>query len=85
MTVTSNQAAHNGETPSKPEHQFSRNRPTQHPIDQQSLRSHRLTTYVEGPNSVPLAHGAGPGTRDPQPTHQAKVAAELNSILSRLG
>ncbi|KAI0893006.1 hypothetical protein F4806DRAFT_499531 [Annulohypoxylon nitens] len=45
---------YNGTTPQKPQHYFSRNPPTDDPVNQQSLRSYRLEKFVHGPNNVPV-------------------------------
>ncbi|KAI1204723.1 uncharacterized protein F4807DRAFT_445989 [Annulohypoxylon truncatum] len=47
---------YHGATPHKPQHFFSRNPPTPHPTNEQSLRSYRLNKFVNGPDNVSMAH-----------------------------
>ncbi|KAI8963587.1 hypothetical protein F5Y11DRAFT_346399 [Daldinia sp. FL1419] len=85
MSDKSNIAAHFGATPSKPTHNFTGNPPTGHPTDQQSLQEYRLRAFQDGPDSVPLVHDGTTSSESAKASHEARIAAELEAILSRLG
>ncbi|KAI1440269.1 hypothetical protein F5Y02DRAFT_360242 [Annulohypoxylon stygium] len=82
MTGISNQTASNGAVPPKQDHKFTYNPPTHDPVDKKSLENYHLQTYTSGPSSVPRASVTS--SSDTQ-THQKKLAAEVEAILSRLG
>ncbi|KAI0838487.1 hypothetical protein F5Y06DRAFT_47882 [Hypoxylon sp. FL0890] len=85
MASNSNKSAYYGVTPPKPSHRFSKNPPTPHPVDKQSLREYRLENYRNGPDSVPLAKSQVTASDNTQTIRQAKLAADLNDIVSRIG
>ncbi|KAI2777655.1 hypothetical protein F4815DRAFT_448045 [Daldinia loculata] len=85
MANNSNSAAYYGANPSKPTHHFTENPPTSHPADKQSLQDYRLQLFQDGPNSVPLVNDRTPSSDNTQASHEAKIAAELEAILARLG
>ncbi|OTA68362.1 hypothetical protein K449DRAFT_429206 [Hypoxylon sp. EC38] len=68
----------------KPKHHFSSNPQTSYPDDEESLRNYRLDRYENGPNSVPFADIQTRNLRTIQASRQARVAADLNAILSQL-
>ncbi|KAI1204724.1 uncharacterized protein F4807DRAFT_465366 [Annulohypoxylon truncatum] len=85
MANDSKNSVYYGMTPSKPTHKFSNNQPTSHPVDDRSLREYRLESYRKESDSVPLPHTETSASNNTQALRKAKVAAELDSILSRLG
>ncbi|KAI0849381.1 hypothetical protein F5Y00DRAFT_261517 [Daldinia vernicosa] len=85
MANNSNSAACYGATPSKPTHNFTENPPTSHPADKKSLQDYRLQLFKDGPNSVPLVDDRTPSSDASEASHKAKMAAELEAILARLG
>ncbi|KAI1654390.1 hypothetical protein F4813DRAFT_207424 [Daldinia decipiens] len=85
MADNSSSPAYYGATPSKPAHHFTENPPTSDPADKKSLQDYRLQLFKDGPNSVPLVDDRTPSSDNSQASHEAKVAAELEAILARLG
>ncbi|KAI0887009.1 uncharacterized protein GGS22DRAFT_120403 [Annulohypoxylon maeteangense] len=84
MSSNSNKAVYNGVNPPKPTHQFTRNPPTQDPVDKESLRNYHLRRYTSGSYSAPIA-GITDSSSNSQGTRQESLAAKLNTILSHLG
>ncbi|KAI0137724.1 hypothetical protein F4776DRAFT_623149 [Hypoxylon sp. NC0597] len=84
MPGNSNKAAYNGTTSRKPKHYFSDNPQTCYPGDEGRLRNYRLDEYKNGLSSVPFANIQARDPNTIQTTHQARVTADLNAILSRL-
>ncbi|KAI1370821.1 hypothetical protein F4677DRAFT_451002 [Hypoxylon crocopeplum] len=84
MAGASNETAYNGVTLPKPDHHFSGNPPTAHPVDKQSLGTYRLELYRNGPDSVPLAQAQALGAGAGQASDPTRIVTEMNDILSRL-
>ncbi|KAI1385935.1 uncharacterized protein F4822DRAFT_358081 [Hypoxylon trugodes] len=85
MAGISNKSSYDGSTPRKPKHHFVTNPPTSHPGDAKSLRRYRLDRYENGPDFVPPAQALTSNASDAQAAREARVATEVNSIVSRLG
>ncbi|KAI1455107.1 hypothetical protein F4805DRAFT_460041 [Annulohypoxylon moriforme] len=85
MASNSTKSVYHGTTPHKPIHRFSVQQPTPHPVDDKSLREYRLESYKKGPDSVPLLRYQVSSLNSAQVPHETRVAAELETILSRLG
>ncbi|KAI1636024.1 hypothetical protein F4809DRAFT_410896 [Biscogniauxia mediterranea] len=82
MTGSSNQATYNGETLVKPKLKLDANGSTSSTADGQRLRSYRLSSFVNGPDSVPRASKASPS--DIRSAREARIAAELDALTNRL-
>ncbi|KAI1195860.1 hypothetical protein F5X97DRAFT_345264 [Nemania serpens] len=81
MSSASNTSVYHAQASRKPEHYYTSHPPTAHPADQQSLQTHRLSSYSRDPHRPPMASSQSAASIEA--AHKQRVAQQTQAILTR--